>query len=134
MFTVDIQPRFTDYDMFGHVNNTFMLQYLDLGKAMFFNSITDEPYNPESIGSVIANLNINFLAPPPLLGEPLQVSTAVSHIGNRSYVLHQRVFTPETSVTKADALTTMAGFDPRTQSGADLPAPLRQGLEAHLED
>ena len=133
MFTVDIQPRFTDYDMFGHVNNTFMLQYLDLGKAMFFNSITDEPYNPESIGSVIVNLNINFLAPT-LLGEPLHVSTAVSHIGHRSYVLHQRVFNPETGVTKADALTTMAGFDPRTQSGADLPAPLRQGLEAHLED
>ena len=40
MFTVDIQPRFTDYDMFGHVNNTVLLQYLDLGKALFFNSIT----------------------------------------------------------------------------------------------
>lgn len=132
MFTVDIQPRFTDYDMFGHVNNTVLLQYLDLGKALFFNSITDKPNDPANIGSVIVNVNINFTAPT-VLGEPLQVSTAVSHIGNRSFVLHQRVYNPENGATKADALTTMAGFDMHTQTGADLPAPLRLALESHLE-
>lgn len=132
MFTTDIQPRFTDYDMFGHVNNTVLLQYLDLGKALFFNSIIDDANNPAKIGSVIVNVNINFSAPA-LVNEPLQVSTAVSRLGNRSFVLHQRVYNADSGVTKADAHTTMAGFDIHTQSGADIPTALRTALQAHIE-
>lgn len=131
--TIDVQPRFTDYDMFGHVNNTYMLQYMDLGKALFFNELTDEPYNPANIGSVVVNINVNFLAPT-TLGEPLQVRTSVARMGNRSFALRQTVFNPETKSVKTEAVTTMAGFDYRTQTGADIPAPFREALQQHLED
>ncbi len=131
--TVDIQPRFTDFDMFGHINNTSMLQYMDLGKALFFNELTDEPYNAAKIGSVVVNINVNFTAPT-VPGEPLKVRTSVCRLGNRSFALRQSVFNPETGVRKCDAVTTMAGFDVRTQSSADIPSGFREALAQHLEE
>lgn len=133
MHIYSIQPRFSDYDMFGHVNNGAYLQYLDLAKSMFFGEITGRPFSPESVSSVIVNINVNFTAPT-VPGEPIDVETSVARIGERSYAISQRVINPETGVAKCDAVTTLAGFDYRTQSSAPLPEILLQGLRKHLHE
>ena len=33
---VEIQPRFNDFDIFRHVNNSSYMQYLDLAKVKYF--------------------------------------------------------------------------------------------------
>ena len=35
----DIQIRFNDIDMLGHLNNTMYFSYFDIGKADYFNAI-----------------------------------------------------------------------------------------------
>lgn len=132
MHTFDIQTRFTDYDMFGHVNNNAYLQYLDLAKAMFFNEITGRPFDPGAVSSVVVNININFCAPT-RIAEPLQVRTTVAHLGDRSFTLGQAVVNPATGQVKCEGTTVMAGFDLATQTGAPLPAPLKTALAEHLE-
>lgn len=129
----EIQPRFADFDMFGHVNNIAYMQYLDLAKAMFFNDITGQPFDPEAVSSVIVNINVDYMAPT-LPGEPLAVSTCCSHVGHRSYALRQQVLNTATGAVKCAATTTLAGFDVHTQQGADLPANLHAALTKNFEE
>lgn len=124
----DIQPRFNDYDMYGHLNNTSVLQYFDLGKAEFLGTLTGHTTNPEAVSAVIVNINADFYATT-LPGEPLRVLTGVARLSERSFTLEQRLINPETSAIKARALTIMAGIDLSTQQGAPLLPSLRQALE-----
>lgn len=127
---LDVQPRFGDYDIFGHVNNTVYLQYFDLGKAMFFTDILGRMPGPRDLGAVIVNINCNYYAPA-VPAEPLRVLTGCTHLGDRSLQLHQQVVNATTGAVKADAVTVLAGFDPGSQTGAPLPDTLRTAL-AHL--
>ena len=38
-YHTDLQIRFSDVDVLGHVNNTVYLSYYDTGKAWFFSEI-----------------------------------------------------------------------------------------------
>lgn len=130
---IDIQPRFTDFDMFRHITNSAYMQYLDLAKAMFFNDILGETFSPEAVSSAIVNINIDFMAPT-RPGEHVAVHTVCSRLGNRSFALCQEIFNPETNSVKCKAVTTLAGFDINKQQSADIPKPLRQALAKLIDE
>ena len=39
--SVEIQPRFNDFDALEHVNNTVYMNYFDIGKVSYFKTIWD---------------------------------------------------------------------------------------------
>lgn len=125
----EIQVRFGDFDMFGHINNNAYLQYLDLGKALYFSEVVQDSLNPVTLGMVIVNINVNFFSPT-VPDEPIVLETACIRLGERSAQLGQRILNPVTGNVKCEAITTMAGFDVKTQSGAPIPEPVRRALAA----
>lgn len=135
--TLNIQPRFTDYDLFGHLNNGAVLQYFDLAKAEFLadiltaDSADSRRFDPEAVSAVVVNINANFYAVS-LPGEPLSVLTGVQHLGDRSFTLEQRLINPATAAIKASATTIMAGIDIPTQTSAPLRLHLRTALLSSL--
>ncbi len=38
---LELQIRFNDIDMFGHLNNSVYLQFFDLGKMNYFNTVLE---------------------------------------------------------------------------------------------
>ncbi len=124
---VAIQLRFGDYDIFRHINNNSYMAYFDLGKSEFFNAAMGRPVTPADLMAAIVNINVDFLAPTPV-GQPLEVQTAVARLGERSFTLYQRIVNPLTAEVKAQATTTLAGFDIATQG----PGPLNPTLTAAL--
>lgn len=116
---VDVQTRFTDIDILGHVNNNVYLSMMDLAKVSYFEAITEGQMTIRDIRAVVVNINCDFFEPS-YFNEPLQVWTAVTHIGHRSFTLEQRVVNANSLRTKCIGRTTLAGFDPATASGADL--------------
>lgn len=111
---VPVQIRFNDVDMLGHVNNTVYLQYMDLGKADYFRQFAENGrLDRMSLGFVIANINVDFLAPT-MMHEDIEVRTAVVEIGHKSVVLDQRVVNIVTGESKAAAKVTMVCFDTAT--------------------
>ena len=69
--SVDIQTRFTDFDMLGaHLNNATYLQYMDLAKVRYFEAVTGAPLTVDGIAVVIVNVNVSFYSPAKF-GEPL---------------------------------------------------------------
>ena len=127
---IDVQLRFNDVDMFGHVNNSVYLQFFDLGKLRYFEAALGKDFARSGLAVVIVNINCDFFSPA-FLDEPLQVLTTVTHIGDKSLVLEQRIVNSATGDVKCLGRTTMAGFNPKTLKSEAIPAESRKSLEQY---
>lgn len=115
-----IQPRWADYDMLGHVNNTVYFQYLDLAKSDFFLSILDGEIDLKRIAPVVVNINCDFSSPTHP-GEKIEVRSRVSKIGEKSLVFEQQIINPDTGEVKCVARTVMVAFDLRHNASVPVP-------------
>lgn len=116
---IDIQIRFTDIDILGHVNNNAYLQMMDLAKLRYFETITRRPVAAGTIRAAVVHIDIDFFEPT-TFDEPLQAWSTITRVGTRSFTLQQRIINPSTGATKCIATSVLAGFDPVTQQGAPL--------------
>lgn len=119
-YTTDIQMRFSDIDVFGHVNNTIYLHYMDLGKLGYIHQVLGTLFDPQLNAMVIANINCEYLAPT-FYGEPIKVLTRVDAVGVHSVTFEQRVINEATSQVKCACRTVMVGFDVPTASSMEIP-------------
>lgn len=115
-----VQLRFRDIDMFGHVNNNVYLELMDVAKASFYAEIHGGHLTPANIGLLVVNVNCDFFEPT-TLEEPLEILTGILKVSERSVKLEQRVVNPATGAVKVVCRTVLAGFDPKTNSGAPVP-------------
>ncbi|MBO5721126.1 MAG: acyl-CoA thioesterase [Bacteroidales bacterium] len=114
--TVEIQPRFNDFDVMGHVNNTVYMNYFDIGKVSYFKAIWDTDLTDwKEFGLVVARIETDFISQI-VMGERVVVRTTILRIGNKSLELAQQLINPETKQVKAAARTIMVGFDVNTNS------------------
>lgn len=107
---MDMQIRFTDIDMLGHLNNNVYLMFMDLAKIDYFSSVIGKPINMHDFELVVAHMDIDFLSAT-FFGERIEVWTQVTHIGSRSVQMEQRVVEAETGEIKAVGRVIMSGFD-----------------------
>ena len=110
---VDVQIRFNDLDMLGHVNNGVYLSYFDLGKTGYFTDVATRDVDWNGINIVVVNLNVDFFAPT-FINEHIAVLTQVVSIGQKSLTMEQRLVNVQTGQVKCMARTVMAGIDLRT--------------------
>ncbi|MCF0212479.1 MAG: acyl-CoA thioesterase, partial [Bacteroidales bacterium] len=61
MHSIPIQIRFNDIDQMGHVNNTIIMEYFDLGKSRYFHD-AGIPVIPEEgdFCVMIVHLELDF--------------------------------------------------------------------------
>lgn len=83
---VDCQTRFNDFDIFGHLNNTIYMAFLDLGKARYYTDVLGNVFNLKGTSAVIVNTNISFCSPT-YMEEPLCVLTLLARVAPQ---LHPR--------------------------------------------
>lgn len=104
-----VQIRFNDIDMFGHLNNSVYIQFLDLGKYAYFRQFMSDTFGSEPTAPVVANINCDFIEPTKI-DERLEVLTAITDIADSSMVLDQRVVSSSGRV-KCSARTIMVNLD-----------------------
>ena len=126
---IDLQVRFNDIDILGHINNSSYLAFFDLAKANYFTKSTVARVEIGGISVAIVNINCSFFSPG-YFNEPLAAATAVTRISRRSLTMEQRIFNPETGDVKCIATTVLAGFDPKTATGIEIPQHYIDSLEA----
>ena len=110
---VSVQPRFNDYDIMGHINNTLFFSFFDIGKVAYFERVWGGFMNWRSMGLVVAHAEADFFAPI-VMDEPVAVETATVEIGHKSLVLVQRIVNPDTGQVKGTGRSVMVGFDATT--------------------
>lgn len=111
--SMPLQTRFTDFDMLGHLNNNVYMAFMDMAKADYFTHVVGGNVDWRDPGVVVANTNVNYFAPV-YPREPIEIVSTVTHIGEKSIYLDQRILDSDTGETMCMATTVMVGFDIET--------------------
>ena len=128
----DLQIRFSDVDVLGHVNNTVYMTFYDTGKAHYFSAILGRHIDWKHVECVIANIDCAFMAPI-FFRDRIEVLTRCVAMGEKSFRLLQVIREKETGVIKSACETVMVAFDPQTGKAMELPAHWREALQRELD-
>lgn len=124
-----VQIRFNDIDMFGHLNNSVYIQFLDLGKYAYFRQFMSDTFGREPTAPVVANINCDFIEPTKI-DERLEVLTAITDIADSSMTLDQRVVST-TGRVKCSARTIMVNIDLSTGRPTTVSDTWRRRIDAY---
>ena len=127
---IDLQMRFNDIDILGHLNNTVYFSFYDTGKAYYLKAVNKGRMNWQRVESVIANVDCAFIAPS-FFGEPLEICTRCEHMGEKSLTLLQMIVNKESREVKSLCRTVMVAYDPDTKLSTRLPEHWREGIELY---
>lgn len=128
--SMPLQVRFNDIDILGHINNSVYLSFFDLAKAEYLTTATSSRVEIGGIAVAIVNINCNFYSPG-YFNEPLEAVTTVTRVSRRSLSMEQRIYNPTNGDVKCISTTVMAGFDPKTATGIEIPQQFIDELEAY---
>ena len=107
-FSTHIELRFSDLDLYGHVNSVVYFSYLETARVKLFNDFFQE-LTEKQIFTLVAHAECDYRLPI-LFGDGLIVSVVVSRIGTSSFDLEYRLH-DGAEKTYATARTTMVCFD-----------------------
>jgi len=124
---IDLQLRFNDIDILGHLNNTVYFSFYDTGKAYYLEAVNGGKMNWQRVESVIANVNCSFIAPV-FFGENVEICTRCEKMGTKSLTLFQMIVNKDTRQIKSTCRTVMVAFDPSTGKSTPLPERWRRGI------
>jgi acyl-CoA thioester hydrolase len=112
-FTTDVALRWSDMDVFGHVNNNkFMVLLEEARVAMMFDAAADAGIAGFREGVVVARHEVDFLLPVVVPAET-RVEIWVERIGNSSFTFAYELFADDKLALKAK--TVMVPFNTETQ-------------------
>jgi acyl-CoA thioester hydrolase len=123
-YRTDIQVRFNDTDMLGHLNNTAYALYAEQARVEFFRSL-----GMGRITLILAHISLDFRKQV-TFGDKVHVETKVSKTGNSSVTLHQTIFA--NSEVAAETTSVVVLFDYDAQKPKAIASELREKLEAYL--
>jgi acyl-CoA thioester hydrolase len=107
-FSTPIELRFSDLDLYGHVNSVVYFTYLETARVKlfhdFFRELTDR-----QIFTVVAHAECDYKLPI-LFGDTLIVSVTVTRVGGSSFDLDYRLH-DGAQKNYATARTTLVCFD-----------------------
>jgi acyl-CoA thioester hydrolase len=121
--------RFSDVDVYGHVNNVKYFEYYQEARISFIGSLSGQPYHGGSTHQqVVARIDVDYKRPILFRSEPYVVETWVTRIGTSSYALGCRII-DDGGTVYSTAEVTLVAFD--TESGRS--RPLSEEERARLE-
>ncbi len=126
---VPVQLRFNDADALGHINNSVYFSFYDLGKTEYFKAVRGRYIETKDIDIVVVHAEVDFLSPV-FLSDNIEVQTAVSAIGNKSFTLVQRIMDTATDTVKCICTTIMVGFDQKTQQSKPISDEWKEAISA----
>lgn len=124
-----VQKRFSDVDSFMHVNNIWQQSYFDMGKTDFYTQVLGITGVFDKLRIITASTHTDYLGQVRLVDD-IVVVTDVSHIGNKSMTLHQRILSGDRCLTESSSV--MVAFDFELQQTVPMPEEWRVKLQEYL--
>ena len=121
---ISLQPRYSDYDSRGHVNNAVYLTYFEIGRVYAWLKAVGHS-DPNFI---IAEARITYRSPA-MLGEPLAIEVTTSEIRSKAWVWNYRVLDERDDRVVAEGATTQVMYDYGERRSVPIPDALRAALE-----
>lgn len=125
-----VQLRFNDVDAFGHINNSVYFALYDLAKTEYLRDVSDPDFTRKDIRPVVANVNADFIHPV-YYGDNIEIQTAVTHLGNTSFVISQQAIDIDKKRVVCKCRTVMVCFSVSKQAPVTLPDELREQFKKY---
>jgi len=121
--SLDIQVRYSDVDLLGHVNNATFLTYYELGRIDFFRNFIDDL---AEIRFVIAHIEVDFFSEV-RLGDLPVCTTKVEKLGNTSVTFRSDISIRGEVASACKAVLVYVDKENR-------PSNIPENLRKHLAD
>lgn len=128
--SIDLQIRFNDIDILGHLNNTVYFSLYDTGKAYYMEAVNKGRMNWRKVESVIANIDCAFVNSI-YFGEEIVIYTKCEHVGEKSFTLLQMLANKRTGEVKSVCRTIMVSYNPDTKESCPVSESWRKALEEY---
>jgi acyl-CoA thioester hydrolase len=122
---IDVQTRFQDLDINGHLNNVAFAALFESGRVMMNRRVRSVEASPANERTMVAAVEINYLAEGNF-PDPVRIATGIGRIGTSSWTLVQAMFQNGRCIATCDTVVVC-----RTD---DQAKPLRAEVQAELED
>jgi acyl-CoA thioester hydrolase len=122
----DCWVRFSDVDVYGHVNNVKYFEYYQEARLAFLTAL-GRGEDEGSFGLVVARLDVDYKRPILFRSAPYVVESWVTHVGNSSFGLAAEIKDGDQVLSRAQAV--MATFDHETQKARPLTEKERARLQ-----
>ena len=130
MFSMNIQPRFGDIDGLGHVNNTVLPIWFEMGRTEILRLFDPELTLDKNVFPLImAHIDFDFLDQLFFRYE-VTIKTGISKIGTKSFTVYQEAWQDGRLCVKGNAV--IVYFDFINQKTIPIPDDKRKFLEEHL--
>ena len=122
--TIQLQVRWGDMDIFGHVNNANYFRYLEQARISWFETI-GAPAGPAGQGPMLVAASCNFRIPI-VYPATLEIRTYSRSPGRSSIPLYQEIVAAENKKTLyADGDSTVAWIDYQQGKSVTMPDEVR---------
>ncbi|MDA0929891.1 MAG: thioesterase family protein [Bacteroidetes bacterium] len=128
-----IQIRFCDTDMLGHVNNANYLSYMEMARVSYFNEVMPK-LDWSGQGIILAKAEISYKAPL-FLEDNLFIYTGVEQISGKSFMMRYRFMkkTEAGELLAAEGSTLMVCYDYRENHSIPVPDFWKKAIEFYEE-
>jgi len=128
--TYECRVRFSDVDVYGHVNNVKYFEYYQEARIVFLTSLgrgaADERFHV-----VLASVDVDYKRPILFRTEPYTIESRVTRVGGSSFGLAAEIKDGETVLSRAEAV--LVTFDTDSQRSRPLSDVERDLLTASLD-
>lgn len=126
---VDLQLRFNDIDILGHLNNTVYFSFYDTGKAYYLEAVQGGEIDWQRVETVMANVDCAFIEPV-YFGMEVEIVTRCESLGERSMTIFQMLVDKQSQRVKSVCRSVMVSIDPDTKHSVPMPEKLARGIRA----
>lgn len=126
----DVHVRFSDVDVYGHVNNVTYLEYFQEARIAFMSRVTKGVESARDVNVVVARSQVEYVRPVTHRSEPYRIDTWISRLGGRSMVVESALVDGEDVLSRSRVV--MVFFDRRTQRSAEPSAELYAAVQRHV--
>ncbi|MDR2149219.1 MAG: acyl-CoA thioesterase [Spirochaetaceae bacterium] len=130
MWTVTVSPRFGDVDGLGHINNTVIAAWFELGRNGIFRIF--EPtlnLSHQTWPLIMAHTDFDFVKEI-FFHSDVEIRTVISRIGVKSFTTYHEAWQEGKVCAQGSAVLVHYNFI--VQETTPIPLDKRKALEAHL--
>lgn len=128
MFEKIIDPRMSETDRAGHINNTVIPVWFESGRDEIFKLFTPD-LSKDDWKMVIINFNVDFVQQI-YYGENVKIKTWIKEIGNTSLKVYEEIHQEGKLCAKGVAV--YVNFNFSKQKSERIPDNIREKLSQHL--
>jgi acyl-CoA thioester hydrolase len=128
MYQTIIEPRVSETDGVGHINNTTIPIWFEAGRNQLFKLFTPDS-SFKNWKMIILKINVEYVGQS-YYGKDVEIKTWVKRIGKSSLELYEEIHQEDLLCTKGTAI--YVNFNLQKQKSEPIPDEIRQELEKHL--